>query len=119
MSPEDDARYFRLDFRKKSNKSSSADRQCEQYWEICKAIWPEYESRAAFEQLDLRKFFFSFSYPFSFFCSSADKKTLVRQGKSLARFMWLVSRKSWSWRYAMCRSTSSWTLPLAVSLLPA
>jgi hypothetical protein len=55
MSPEDDARYFRLDFRRKSYKGSSEeDKQHEQYWEICKAIWPEYESRTAFENLDLR-----------------------------------------------------------------
>jgi hypothetical protein len=55
MSPEDDARYFRLDFRRKSYRGSSEeDKQHEQYWEICKAIWPEYESRAAFENLDLR-----------------------------------------------------------------
>jgi hypothetical protein len=54
MSPEDDARYFRLDFRRKSYKGSSQDKQHEQYWEICKTIWPEYENRAAFETLDLR-----------------------------------------------------------------
>jgi len=54
MTPEQDKLYFQLDFRR-SKGYSSEDKQYSQYWDICKAIWPEYETREAFEQLDLRK----------------------------------------------------------------
>jgi hypothetical protein len=77
MSPDDDKRYFRLDFRKKPHKDSSSDRQYEQYWEICKAIWPEYESRHAFEQLDLREFF-----PFPPSCCFVIRQELGTNGES-------------------------------------
>jgi hypothetical protein len=63
MSAEQDARYFRLDFRRKTPKVSVADKQPDQYWEICKAIWPEYENKHHFEQLDMREFF-RLSIPF-------------------------------------------------------
>jgi len=53
MTPEQDKSYFQLDFRRLKGYSTD-DKQYEQLWEICKAIWPEYESRTAFERLDLR-----------------------------------------------------------------
>lgn len=54
MSPDQDKRYFQLDFRR-SKAYSPEDKQNAQYWDICKAIWPEYASQEAFEKLDLRK----------------------------------------------------------------
>lgn len=54
MSPEQDKLYFRLDFRRAKGYSPE-DKQYAQYWDICKAIWPEYENPEAFEQLDLRE----------------------------------------------------------------
>lgn len=53
MSPEQDKLYFQLDFRR-SKGYSPEDKQYAQYWDICKAIWPEYASQEAFEQLDFR-----------------------------------------------------------------
>jgi hypothetical protein len=54
MSPEQDKLYFQLDFRRAKGYSTQ-DKQYAQYWDICKAIWPEYESQEAFEQLDIRE----------------------------------------------------------------
>ncbi|KAB5539336.1 hypothetical protein GE09DRAFT_1138467 [Coniochaeta sp. 2T2.1] len=53
MTPEQDKSYFQLDFRR-SKGYSAEDKQYAQYWDICKAIWPEYQSQEAFESLDLR-----------------------------------------------------------------
>lgn len=55
MNPDQDKRYFKLDFRRLKGYSPD-DKQYEQLWEICKAIWPEYEQPEVFERLDLRKF---------------------------------------------------------------
>jgi hypothetical protein len=60
MSPEQDKLYFQLDFRR-SKGYSPEDKQYAQYWDICKAIWPEYASQEAFEQLDFRKFCLCYS----------------------------------------------------------
>jgi len=54
MAPDQDEPYFQLDFRR-SKGYSGEDKQYGQYWEICKAIWPEYQSQEAFESLDLRE----------------------------------------------------------------
>jgi hypothetical protein len=54
MSPEQDKLYFQIDFRHMKGYLAE-DKQRAQYWYICMAIWPEYESLEAFNQFYPRK----------------------------------------------------------------
>lgn len=54
MTAEQDSRYFRLDFRRRNPKVRTAEKQPDQYYEICKAIWPIYEDKTTFEKIDMR-----------------------------------------------------------------
>jgi hypothetical protein len=50
MSPHQDKLYFQIDFRHMKGGYLAEDKQWLQYWYICMAIWPEYESLDAFKQ---------------------------------------------------------------------
>ena len=67
MTPEEDRRYFKLDFRRMSGLNAE-----EQYFKICEAIWPGFSSRGLniCEGADSFLFFLCFFLSFSLSLSS-------------------------------------------------
>lgn len=116
MSPDQDKRYFQLDFRRAKGYSPE-DKQCAQYWDICKAIWPEYASPEAFEQLDLRK---SPIRSFPHICGRSfeegpktNRETRTSQATKLVRSTCLGCLRLWKMPWSKSTSASSPCLRLA------